>query len=329
MLQWEAGDDWLGGLKPLTAPWSHIQYVLSRTVHLLDISNHQVDINFDHNRPDMKTINYQLWTMPIEFRGSCAVYLLLLTFSFWRPQPRYLALAGVALYWFYMGHWDLFSFVAGILLAERHAASESEQDGEIALSYSSPPLEIQKPDAKSWNRLIESVYLQQLRTSASFILGMYFLCMCGADRLAWEYRWLVVTRSPEWDNAEMMPRCWRSVGAVLTIYAISKSALLQRPLNSRPLRYLGKISFPLYLVHPTVYLVLKKPVRDFLWWAFTRTPYPGTIEASKYALPFFIAWMGTMLLLGIVMVMASELWNRFVDMKCIGLARRFDKWVSC
>ncbi|KAJ9490036.1 hypothetical protein VN97_g3225 [Penicillium thymicola] len=92
---------------------------------------------------------------------------------------------------------------------------------------------------------------------------MYF-CMCGADRLAREYQWLVVTQSPEWDNAEMMPRCWRSVGAVLTIYAISKSTLLRRPLNSRPLQYLGKISFPLYLVHPTIYLTLKWPVRDFL-----------------------------------------------------------------
>ncbi|KAJ5200689.1 hypothetical protein N7491_008505 [Penicillium cf. griseofulvum] len=328
LFQWKPADDWLGGLKPLTTPWAHIQYVLSRTVHLLDISNHQVDINFDHNRSDMRTTNYQLWTMPIEFRGSCAVYLLLLTFSFWRPQPRYLALAGVAMYWFYMGHWDLFAFVAGILLAERHVASESEPDGEIALSYSSSPLEIQEP-TKTWNKFTKNIYLQQLRISVSFILGLYFLCMCGADRLAREYQWLIVTRSPEWDNTEMMPRCWRSVGAVLTIYAISKSALLQRPLNSWSLQYLGKISFPLYLVHPTVYFVFKWPVRDFLWWAITRTPYPGTIEASKDALPFAMAWIGTMLLLGVIMVVASELWNRFVDMKCLVLARRFEKWVSC
>ncbi|KAJ5506832.1 hypothetical protein N7453_005789 [Penicillium expansum] len=266
--------------------------------------------------------------MPIEFRGSCAVYLLILTFSFWRPRPRYLALAGVAMYWFYMGHWDLFAFVAGILLAERHVASESEPEREIALS-SSPPLEIQKAITKSWETFTENIRLQQFGTSVSFILGMYFLCMCGADRLAREYQWLVVARSPEWDNAEMMPRCWRSVGAVLTIYAISKSTLLQWPLNSRPLQYLGKISFPLYLVHPTVYLVLKWPVRDFLWWTITRTPYPGTIEASKHALPFYVAWMGAMIVLGVVMVIASELWNRFVDMKCLGLARRFEKLVSC
>lgn len=326
---WKAADDWLGGLKPLTAPWAHVQYVLSRIVHLLDISNHQVDINFDRNRPDMRTINYQLWTMPIEFRGSCAVYLLILTFSFWKPQPRYLALVGVAMYWFYMGHWDLFAFVAGILLAERHVASESGPDREIALSYSSSPLEIQEPITKAWNKFTEKIYLQRIGISVSFILGMYFLCMCGADRLAAEYRWLAVARSPEWDNAEMMPRCWRSVGAVLVIYAISKSALLQRPLNSRPLQYLGKISFPLYLVHPTVYLALKWPVRDFLWWAVTRTPYPGTIEASKHALSFAMTWMGTMIVLDAVMVVASELWNRFVDMKCLVLARRFEKCVSC
>jgi peptidoglycan/LPS O-acetylase OafA/YrhL len=327
-LQWKAADNWLGGLKPLTAPWAHVRYVLSRIVHLLDISNHQLDINFDRNRPDMRTINYQLWTMPVEFRGSCVVYLLILTFSFWRPQPRYLALAGVAMYWFYMGHWDLFAFAAGILLAERHVASESEPEGEVALSYSCSPFESPKPITKAWNKFRENIHFQQLPTLVSFMLGMYFLCMCGTDRLAREYQWLAVARSPEWDNVEMMPRCWRSVGAVLTIYAISKSALLQRPLNSRPLQYLGKISFPLYLVHPTVYLLLKWPVRDFLWWAVARTSYPGSIEASKHALPFYIAWIGTMLVLGVVMVIASELWSRFVDLKCLGLARKFEKWVS-
>ncbi|KAJ5469037.1 hypothetical protein N7475_006789 [Penicillium sp. IBT 31633x] len=321
---WETANDWLDGLKPLTAPWAHIQYVLSRVLHLLDISNHQVDINFDHNRPDMRTINYQLWTMPIEFRGSCVVYLLILTLSFWKPRPRYLALASVALYWFYMGHWDLFAFIAGVVLAERHVASETQTDGQLALSSS----ETQKR-TRLWIRLTKSLHLQQLRTSANFILGLYLLCMCGADRLSREYQWLAVLRSPQWDNDEMMPRCWRSVGAVLTIYAVSKSTLLQGPLNSQPLQYLGKISFPLYLVHPIIYLILKWLVRDFIWWVITQTTYPGTVEASKHALPFSVTWIGTMIVLGVVMVVASELWNRFVDVKCLGLARIFEKWVSC
>lgn len=324
----EPANDWLGGPKPLTAPWAHLQYVLSRTIHLLDISNHQVDINFDHNRPDMRTINYQLWTMPIEFRGSCLVYLLILTLSFWKARPRFLALAGVALYWFYMGHWDLFAFVAGIFLAERHVVSESRAEGHIALSdSSSETLEDRKPIGPC-SKFLNSPYLRQLGTSAAFIVGLYFLCMCGADRLSAEYQWLAALRSPEWDNAEMMPRCWRSVGAALTIYAISKSVLLQAPLNSRPLQYLGKISFPLYLIHPTVFLVLKWPVRDFLWWVVTQTSYPGTIEASQRALAFSVTWIGTMALLGVVMVVMSELWNRFVDMNCLALARTFDKWVS-
>lgn len=326
--QWEPpNDEWLWGLKPLTAPWSHIKYMLWNVLHLLDISNHRPDINFVRNRPDLATINYQLWTMPVEFRGSCAVYLLILALAFWRPQPRRLALVGVAIYWFYVGQWDLFAFVAGVFLAERHVASDNpEADGELALPCQSP--ETWKTISKSWRKLTESAYFNQVGTTASFIVGIYLLCMCHADTVSHEYRFLLAVQSPGWDHPEMLSRCWRSVGAVLTIYAISKSALLQRPLNSRPVQYLGKISFPLYLVHQTVYLIIKRPVRNILWLMATGTSYPDTIEASKHALAFGVAWGGSVLVSIGIMVLVAELWNRFVDMKCMQLARRFEKWIT-
>ncbi|KAJ5557336.1 hypothetical protein N7494_001251 [Penicillium frequentans] len=100
----------------------------------MDISNHGVYLNFTNCRPELDSLLPQLWTMAIEFRGSCIVYLLIITSAFWRSQPRYLMLLGVAIYWFLNGHWDIFAFVIGLCFAESQVGpGEAEADGELTL----------------------------------------------------------------------------------------------------------------------------------------------------------------------------------------------------
>lgn len=53
--------------------------MLSSALHLLDISNHGNDINLLMNGKVIDDLNPQIWTMPVEFRGSCTVCLLILT----------------------------------------------------------------------------------------------------------------------------------------------------------------------------------------------------------------------------------------------------------
>ncbi|KAJ5604172.1 hypothetical protein N7537_007128 [Penicillium hordei] len=95
---------------------------------------------------------------------------------------------------------------------------------------------------------------------------------------------------------------------ILTFSYLSSSLKIQKPVfkawskftENTYLQHIGtSVSHGHF--HPTVYLAPKWPVRDFAWWAVKRTPYPGIIEASKHALPFSIIWMGTMLVLGVVM----------------------------
>lgn len=330
LCQWEPpNDEFIWGLKPLSRPLSHAMYFLWYVLHLLDISNHRPDINFVKERSDMATLNYQLWTMPVEFRGSCVVYLLIMTMAFWGFRPRRFALAGVAMYWFYVGQWDLFAFVSGGFLAEGHVASElAEADGELELPEEAP--ETWKSLVKSFRGVKTLESLHQFQTSICFVLGIYLLSMChvNIEEIPPEYRFLLAVQSPGWDHPEMLSRCWRSLGAVLTIYAISQSDLLQMPFNSRPVQYLGRISFPLYLVHPTVYLLVKQPVRNLFWYIITQTSYPGTIEASKDGLAFGVAWVGALLTSLVIMVLLSDIWERFIDAKCLTVARRFEKWVT-
>lgn len=333
-------DGWVGGLQPLTAPWSHLRYVSWTLVHMMDISNHGDDLNFTNNRPELDCLLMQLWTMAIEFRGSCIVYLLIMTSAFWRSQPRYLMLFGLAIYWFLNGHWDIFAFAIGLCFAESQVGpDEAEANRELAL-----PCHTTKNKAAAIRALIKtgkrairdttnSVIFRRFRTSASLVIGVYLLCISHiyappAGFLAPEYRYLLAIQPSIWDNPEMAPRCWSTVGAVLVVYAISQSNLLQRPLESQLGQYLGRISFPLYLVHLTVYWIFKPLVRNLIWWMETRQAFPGAIEASQNGLAFWGAWIGSVLVCGVIMVALADLWSRFIDVKCLDIGKRFEKWAT-
>lgn len=333
-------DDWVGGLKPLTAPWSHLRYVSWTLVHMMDISNHGADLNFTNYRPELNSLLMQLWTMAIEFRGSCIVYLLIMTSAFWRSQPRYLMLLGVAIYWFLNGHWDLFAFLVGLYFAETQIGpDQAEANGELALlchTTKNKPTVI-RALINTWKRAIrnttKSVMFRRIRTIASLVIGVYLLSISHiyappSGFLAPEYRYLLAIQPSIWDNPEMAPRCWSTVGAVLVVYAISQSYILQRPLESQLGQYLGKISFPLYLVHLTVYWIFKLPVRNLIWRIETGQAFPGTIEASQNGLAFWVAWIGSVLVSGVIMIALADLWSRFIDGKCLEIGRRFEKWAT-
>lgn len=49
-----------------------VQYAIWNMLYLLDASNHRNDINFIVNRPVLKTLNPQLWTLPVEISSQHA-----------------------------------------------------------------------------------------------------------------------------------------------------------------------------------------------------------------------------------------------------------------
>jgi peptidoglycan/LPS O-acetylase OafA/YrhL len=59
-----------------------------------------------------------LWTLPMEFRGSIVVFILVLALSRARPPMRMLTLLAISWYSMFHGRWDTFLFVVGIVLAE-------------------------------------------------------------------------------------------------------------------------------------------------------------------------------------------------------------------
>lgn len=68
-------------------------------------------------------LNGQLWTIPLELRGSFVVYLCVLGLARTRATPRAWILAGLSAALLWRGWWEGATFVAGLLIAELTAAA--------------------------------------------------------------------------------------------------------------------------------------------------------------------------------------------------------------
>ncbi|KEY71319.1 hypothetical protein S7711_05911 [Stachybotrys chartarum IBT 7711] len=310
LYSWEFGDEVVWGRKPWVAPWYHVEFVFR---YMLDNMN---ILYFQNNGG----LNGQLWTMALEFRGSCIVYLIILGLAFWRPRARRLALGALITYWFYFGLWDVVGFLAGLYLAELHILSESGSTrGESML-----PSHLRNLfGAKG-----RSVNLTAVTTYTCLIFGTWLLCLGDDGHLTPGYQFLSMFETDRWeDDWGIIGKMWKTVGSALVVYAISKSELLQRPLNSKPVQYLGKISFSLYLVHQVVYHVFRNPVRNVLWYIATREPYSGE-EAGNRTFPFAFAWIVGYFIVSAINLYTADVYTRYVDEKCMEIAKMFDKWVS-
>jgi peptidoglycan/LPS O-acetylase OafA/YrhL len=310
LYQWNFGDEVVWGRKPWTAPWFHVEFLFRYMLDNLNILSFQ----------DNGGLNGQLWTMALEFRGSCLVYLVIIALAFWKPLARRVALGALILYWFYFGVWDVVGFLAGLFLAEMHVASESKPS--VQQSYMLPHI------GSCLGGKAGSIDFATIRTYACFIFGVWLVCLGDDGHLTPGYEFLAIAESSRWDNNwNITSNMWKTVGSTLLVYGISKSSYLQRPFNSAPVQYLGKISFSLYLVHQSIYHLVRDPIRNTLWYIAAGETYPGEV-ASNRPVPFAFAWIGGYLVLSAINLYAAHLYTKYIDERCIQFAKTFEKWVS-
>jgi peptidoglycan/LPS O-acetylase OafA/YrhL len=160
-------------------------------------------------RPLELSYDRPLWTMKIEFAGSFLVYLFLALFGLRRWRPMAYGLTAGLL--LFAREYIYLDFLAGIALCDfyTHVLTKTAR-------------------SLPWSRSL---------AWTAFVLGIYFCSYSGA--LFPMYRWLGVGT----------PLCWNSVGAVLIILAAVLSPRVRAALSVPAISFLGKISFPLYLVH--------------------------------------------------------------------------------
>jgi putative glycosyltransferase (TIGR04372 family) len=215
--------------------------------------------------------NSNLWTMRLELAGSVAIFLLYALIS--RRLVRVPILVGLT--WFLPDYYKLFAI--GSLLFDlmgRRDATRGDHDFSI---------------------------FSEIGAVAIFAFGILaggFPASGTQTGISshW-HRWLIDS-----DNAQ----AWHNLGASLIMFAVLRSTFLAAALRSRPCQFLGKISFPLYLIQIPVFCSFTA----FLMISLHLEPYPlwallvviGTIAAT---LP--LAWLAA----------------AFVEIPSLWLSRRF------
>ncbi|KAK8868914.1 acyltransferase family-domain-containing protein [Apiospora arundinis] len=302
---------------PLETLGAQFMDYLHAALELADPLAHRDDWTWDYNTT--------LWTLPHEFRGSLLVYGALLALSRCRNGVRMFLVAFMAAWALYFAHWPQFLFLSGMLLADlrlrSHRGTQEEEDERCDSSMFDGEW---KPAAvaqhsSGWNSVVShtwpSKYLQAMIQVTSYLCVLYVLSAppwhLGGDKVP-GYIWLAQRVPSQWVDAELPDYFWAGIAAVALIFILDRSPLLQRLFTTPFARYLGRVSYSLYLVHGPI-------LSSFGWWlGKSLTDLTGPETDSGY----IVGIAATVVVFWVVVIWAADLGWRFVDAPAV----RFAAW---
>lgn len=258
------------------------------------------------------TYGIVMWTIPIELKGSIMVYAMIgaiyaLGLS---PAVSICLLAITAAVMLVAGWWAMACFTGGLTLA---VARCHELDVFEHLS-----------NVKASGPRISKILV--------LIIALYLLSQPNLDghpetslnTFGWHFLSTLIPRTYTDTN---FFRFWVSLGAVLLVWISFHLPWLQRFFRTRPLQYLGKVSFMLYLIHlPIAYMVVDPYIlRTFgtvtletNWW--DNRLYIPDIGPRGLSTRWAVQWT---ILFSLTLGLA-DLATRFIDDPCTRLSR----WVG-
>ncbi|KAH7041407.1 acyltransferase 3 [Microdochium trichocladiopsis] len=273
----------------------------------------------------------QLWTIPIEFRASMLLFVTLLGLARAVTAVRLSAVAFLCVYSMAVRQWDVSLFMSGVLIAD-HTGRRSPSPISFPSTASSPP---PSPPLAARSRPADDdrTPLPPRRTSLllsglllfGLYLGSYPTQRADTTNV---YKWLYRLGPAD---ADFKSRLWTSVGAALAVAATSflttsccssssgrwwccRAAVLE----SRPVQYLGRISYALYLTHYLLNDLVGRPLTRFVW------DHVGVVVWLAYEGGWLVA---TALYVPLVIWVADVFW-RVVDVRSVAFAREVERWCT-
>lgn len=234
--------------------------------------------------------NPQLWSIAVEFRGSMVVFLMLLGLARTRTAVRLAVEAAVVAHAFGHRRWDVALFVAGMVIAEL----------EVLFGH----------HVKQQRRrpLITALLV------ATLILGV-FLSGYPRDHNTKTpgYMWTAHV----WPLSAYRRRFWLAISAILIVGPMAFLPSVQAIFLTRPVRYLGRISFALYLVHGLGNRTVGKWLLNGCWDHIGKEgfwPYTMSFVVSTVLYFPFIIWVSDMFWRGVDI--PSTKFARWLEKKC-------------
>ena len=190
---------------------------------------------------DHYAYNPVLWTIPISLKGSLIVYSILMLLTAVPLSKPYItgALSTVAMLLLHKAYWWEACFIIGIAIA----VLRSNIGGTPSPAVKSQSLAVTVP---SYIAVAAGLYL----LSAPSLNGHPEL---SANTPGWG--WLT-THVPSSYSVNNYWRFWHSYGALTLILGLQNTTLIQRFLTTRPVQYLGHLSFMFYAVHFPIFLCI-------------------------------------------------------------------------
>lgn len=239
-----------------------------------------------------------LWTIPIEYRCSLFLFLVVVGTARLQTRFRFMTVLGIAWFSYRNSRWEFILFLGGMLIAEMDIIRGAHTPA--------PTLPQDEKQAPSNGRL-KSLFWTLLS-----ILGLYLLGQPDGrseETPGWVYLSSII---PKWWDEEPY-RYWQTAGAILFVIAVSHSPTWQRFFNTSVVQYFGKISYAIYLMHgPIMHLV------GYHWekWAYSITGVEGYWYNAGFVL-------GACCCIPTV-VWAADIFWRAVDIPTVKFAKWFE-----
>jgi len=251
-----------------------------------------------------------LWTLPIEFFASITLFVTMIALAGVRTRMRLLILSVLLVLSVVYDWWAMTLFWAGWMLVEVNSSIVGPKllpmplsnHQQLGVSTTYPRL------ASVWQKVRVPFHV------LNFICALYLLSApeywCNAEPF---HMALCLAVNPK----VVIPwRFWASLGAIQLVAGVSNAPFLARIFTTRPINYLGKLSFALYLVHGLVNHLFGVVV---FWCTFT-------LIGQETTTAFRCAYLMGLALNTVMVIWVADIFMRLVDEPSVKLARRFEKW---
>nr|POF11534.1 hypothetical protein CFP56_44372 [Quercus suber] len=251
--------------------------------------------------------NPTMWTIPLEWNGSLLVFLILLGVCRIRNYAkRTFIIAGICLYSACRARWEFWLFSSGILLSDYIRQAGGFEQLSNSLSTRGRLFWVAMLLLGGWGAGIPEASERFTRP------GYYFLDP-------------YIPHS--WKDVEGGTRFWWCIAGILIITSLCHLATM-RDLFSRPFpRYLGRISFMLYLTHRQVSEILGKPLREAIGLLFKPAVVDGKIIDNGAFINIFgslVLYFASWMVLGPLALILANWLEILVDGPCVRLCKRID-----
>lgn len=247
-------------------------------------------------------LDRHLWTIPVEFRCSMALFLTHVLVARMTTKVRIASLAFLIGWGTYWTRWEMVPFWAGVILAELDLIKTAKDERSLS-----------EKNVSEDSSVNHRSFWRTWFASATLVVGLFLASYPDADGHVSPGYVQLTNMIP--NRYSEKHRFWPTIGAVMIVYSVNNLDYIKKFFTTRALSYLGQISFPLYVCHGFVIHTFTYFALDWIW-----EVTDAYADRARFGRGFALIALCTIA----VTVWISDVFLRVVDVRCV----RFARWLE-